>query len=561
MPTATPAIPDSRPRSRRRRFFDSLTHGRLKGRHQATTDYRVTSDLRIPMRDGEVLLADHLAPMGKSRGTVLVRGPYGFGPLVASITGGIYASRGYDVVMVRCRGTFGSGGQFDPMVTEIDDAADTVAWLRQQPWFGGRFATVGGSYLGFTQWALLMDPPPELTTAVIQVAPHDFSRVAYLNGGFTLSDFLSWSDSVTHQEAGFLNSLRRRATADRRQASAVAGLPVTNCADELCDGRATWFHDWIGRRDLDDPFWAPMQLAAALDRVQVPILLQTGWQDMFLQQTFEQYEHLHRRGIDVALTVGPWTHLGLAVRGSRTVQPESLDWLAEHLAQDGARHRSQPVHAYLTGAGQWRDLPTWPPPSRDQVLFPQPDRGLSTDAVTEADATASFTYDPADPTPTRGGRGSSPALGGYQDDTELGRRADVLAFTGTEITAPIEVVGTPVVELSHTTDNPHADLFVRLSEVDRKGKSQNVSDGFLRLAPERANGPIRIELDPVAHRFAAGSRIRLLIAGGSFPHWERNLGTDEDPATSTKLALSRRTIHLASSSLILPVTSLGHSGE
>jgi predicted acyl esterase len=40
-----------------------------------------------------------------------------------------------------------------------------------------------------------------------------------------------------------------------------------------------------------------MQLGAALDRVQVPVLLQTGWQDLFLQQTLEQYTHLHGVGL------------------------------------------------------------------------------------------------------------------------------------------------------------------------------------------------------------------------------------------------------------------------
>ena len=44
------------------------------------------------------------------------------------------------------------------MVNEIADGADTVEWLRHQPWFTGSFATIGLSYLGFTQWALLDRP-------------------------------------------------------------------------------------------------------------------------------------------------------------------------------------------------------------------------------------------------------------------------------------------------------------------------------------------------------------------------------------------------------------------
>ncbi len=107
--------------------------------------------------------------------------------------------------------------------------------------------------------------------------------------------------------------------------------------------------------------------------------------------------------------------------------------------------------------------------------------------------------------------------------------------------------------LAHSSDNPHADLFVRLSEVDPDGRSRNVSEGFLRLDPEAATGSIRLALDAVAHRFAAGNRIRVVVAGGSHPRWERNLGTGDDPATSARTAPSHRTLDLAASQLVLPV--------
>jgi hypothetical protein len=45
-----------------------------------------------------------------------------------------------------------------------------------------------------------------------------------------------------------------------------------------------------------------------------------------------------------------------------------------------------------------------------------------------------------------------------------------------------------------------------------------------------------------AHRLATGSRIRLQVSGGAYPRWARNLGTDKDPATGTRLASSHRTI-------------------
>ena len=46
----------------------------------------------------------------------------------------------------------------------------------------------------------------------------------------------------------------------------------------------------------------------ALDRCNVPVLLLSGWQDLFLEQTIAQFQHLHDRDVDVAMTIGPWTH-------------------------------------------------------------------------------------------------------------------------------------------------------------------------------------------------------------------------------------------------------------
>ncbi len=85
--------------------------------------------------------------------------------------------------------------------------------MREQPWFTGTFATVGLSYLGFTQWALLTDPPPELAAAVITVGPHDFAHSSWGTGSFALNDFLGWSDMVSHQEdPGLTRTVVRQAT-------------------------------------------------------------------------------------------------------------------------------------------------------------------------------------------------------------------------------------------------------------------------------------------------------------------------------------------------------------
>jgi uncharacterized protein len=241
---------------------------------------------------------------------------------------------------------------------------------------------------------------------------------------------------------------------------------------------------------------------------------------------------------------------------------EALDWLAEHLARTGRRPRQHPIHLFVTGAQEWRWLPEWPPATTEHVLYLQPDGALGEAEPPPAAGPSVFTYDPADPTPSVGGRMVNPATGGYRDNRELEERDDVLTFTSPVLSDALEVIGSPVVELLHHTDNPHADLFVRLCDVSPKGRSINVSDGFRRLEPEKSNGTIQVRLDSLAHRFAPGTRIRLQVSGGAHPRYARNLGTDKDPATSTELAPSRRTISHGdggASRILLPCPVAGQS--
>jgi putative CocE/NonD family hydrolase len=518
-----------------------------------TTEFSVEHRVRVPMRDGVELLANHYAPDTViPAGTLLVRAPYGRGFPFSALFGAVYAARGYHVLFQSVRGTFGSGGEFDPFINEAADGADTVAWLRDQPWYTGSFGTIGLSYLGFTQWALLSDPPPDMKAAVITVGLHDVSGPRWGAGSFGLNDFLGWSDLVSRQEDPrrvrvMLHQLRAQRFVDE----ASLRLPLGESSRALLGDGAPWFESWLEHPAADDPFWTRLHLRDALDRAEVPVLLLSGWQDLFVEQTLEQYRALNSRGVATALTVGPWTHSQMMTKAAPTVLRETLDWLGTHLA-DAPSQRPAPVRIYLDGPTPrtgWFELPDWPPTMPEQVLYLHPGKRLA-DTAPDSAASATFVYNPGDPTPTVGGRLLSP-VGGYRDDTSLARRADVLTFTGVPLPADLYVVGAPVLELEHSCTTPHNDLFVRISQVAPDGSSTNVSDGYVASAPD--TGAVRIELDPVARTFPAGSRIRVLIAGGSHPRFLRNLGTGEPVVGATTFVTARHTVHLGEvTRLLLP---------
>jgi uncharacterized protein len=539
------------------RRFAGRALGRMLRLPAPTTGYTVSS-VKIPMRDGVELVADHYEPTGDTEpvGTLLLRGPYGRGFPFSLLFGALYAARGYRVLIQSVRGTFGSGGVFQPMVHEAADGADTVAWLRQQPWFTGRFATIGISYLGFTQWALLQDPPPELAAAVITAGPHDFSASAWGTGSFTVNDFLGWSHLVAHQEdPGRIRAGIRQLRAQKGVARAAGEVPLGAAGRALLGNRAPWWESWLEPPDNGDPFWESLRFGDALERVGVPVLLLSGWQDLFLPQTLQQYRRLRDRGVDVALTMGPWNHTQLLFGGLRTIATETQEWLDTHLGGRPTQARSGRVRFFVKGEG-WRELPDWPPTTTERALYLQPGGGLvETPPSPAVSSSASFRYDPADPTPTIGGRLLSPD-GGYRDDTALAARRDVLSFTSDVLTDDLYVHGNPVAELAHSSDNPHVDVFVRISEVVPKGRSRNVSDGYRRLdgTPHGGN-TVSLELDAIAHRFRAGSRIRVLVAGGSHPRYARNLGTGEATVTGSQLTPSTHEVHFGASRVLLPVGS------
>ena len=131
---------------------------------------------------------------------------------------------------------------------------------------------------------------------------------------------------------------------------------MVSCASKLSSGGRV-FH-----RDPDDSLWARSRMTEALEPVQAPIVLQGGWHDGFLRQTMQQYARLSERGVDVALTSGPGTHVQAGTKGSRILMAEAGEWLDEHLAGSGRASRALPVKVFVRGPGG--DGATLPPGHR-----------------------------------------------------------------------------------------------------------------------------------------------------------------------------------------------------
>jgi putative CocE/NonD family hydrolase len=535
----------------RQRVADRAVARAIKVEGHAQSYTRFTTS--VPMRDGAALRADVYLPV-QPKATVLIRSPYGRGFPLDLLHARVFARHGYQVVVQSVRGRGGSTGAFQPVVNEAADGRDTVAWLREQEWYAGRLATFGGSYLGLVQWALLTDPPEECGAAVVVVGPHDFSRSVWRDGAFGLVDTLGWSQAMAAPEvSGMLRRAAGMRRLHRRTAEVVDRLPVrAACDSALVDG-ATWLGDWIDHDGPADPFWDAYRFADVLKNSEVPTLLIGGWRDAFVDQTLEQYDALRGRGVEVALTVGPWTHMETATKAAGHLTREALEWL-DHCFAD--RSRPDRVRAFVTGIEEWRVADDLAVATSRLELHVAAERLV--ESADDGGQTA-FVFDPADPTPAIGGRVLDPGLSGAKDNRPLTRRTDVVVFTGDPLAHPVELRGTPELEVRLTAENAHADLFARLCDVDTKGRSVNVADAFTRLQPDVNPGQaqtLHLTLDPCWHVFQAGHRMQLLVTGGAHPRFAPNMGT-ADSLSDSALEVQPRTLHHGGTTLRLPIVDAG----
>jgi putative CocE/NonD family hydrolase len=506
----------------------------------------IERDVKVPMPDGVVLLADRYYPGQGRPPTILIRSPYGRRSVFGLMFGRPFAERGFQVFIQSCRGTFGSGGKLDPFHQERADGLATVEWMKKQDWFNGGLATFGPSYLGFVQWAIAKEVGPVLKAMATWVTSAEFRTVTYPGESFWLESCLGWTNQIMTQEGSPLSVLMLMLAGDRKLKPAHSHLPLIEVDEKVLGKPVQFWRDWLEHNEPGDEWWKRSDFSGTVCRVTVPNHMGGGWYDIFLPQTIRDYLALVHAGRQPYLTIGPWTHMDL-LPYMRVSVKEALALFRAHLLGDRSGLREMPVRIFVMGANEWRDLPEWPPAnSRPQRWYLHPGRILSPETPPESEPDR-YHYDPADPTPGVGGAAMS-ANSGPKDQRPLEARPDVLVYTSAVLDRDMEVIGPVRAELSVQSSLEHADFFARLCDVDPSGKSINISDALVRLVPGRpvreSDGTLRVSMDlwPMAYQFKRGHRIRLQVSSGAHPRWARNPGSGEPLATAKTLCAADQTV-------------------
>jgi uncharacterized protein len=507
----------------------------------ASRELVVDRDLEVPMDDGIVLLADRYAPPGTERApTVLVRSPYGRRGAFGFLFGRLVAERGLQTVVQSIRGTFGSGGRFDPFNERADGLA-TLRWLRSQPWHEGAVGAIGPSYMGIVQWAIA----DQLDALAPSVTASQFRGMAYGGGSIALDAALSWMLVLEVQEqrlAPLLLAHGLRRTLPR----VYDHVPVSELDERAFGSQVEYFREWTDQMSPDSPYWNERDFSSSVGDVDAPVQLVGGWYDVFLPWMVEDFQALQAAGRRPQLIIGPWTHTAAGMTGASL--RDGVGWLRAHLLGDRRLVGDSPVRVYVTGQHRWRELPDWPPPgTNERTYFLQVDGGLAAAAPERSAPPSRYVYDPAEPTPALGGAMLLEQRA-VRDNRPLEARDDVLTFTSAPLDADLDALGPVHADIRLRSSRGDTDVFVRVCDVLPDGASLNVCDGLIRLTPgepardDDGVAAVRFELWPTAHRFAAGHRLRVQVSSGAHPRYARNPGTGEDPARATRLVTAAQEV-------------------
>jgi len=540
----------------------------------------VERDVMVTMRDGVRLATDLYHPPGEGPfPVVVVRLPYnklGLTPLMSG-----YAEDGYCCVVQDCRGRFKSEGLWQPFASEETDGRDTIKWVKSQPWCNGKIGMWGGSYFGYTQWALA---PGNADVAALTpfFAPSNPYEAFYRGGAFYEMTWLFWS----------INNRGRTMTPEEATKNLQKGfshLPLID-KDNVTLEDVPIFNNWV-KRPVPDRYWRSLSITERIPDISAPLFLVSGWYDLFNAQQLREFELIQRYGqpqvkANTKLLIGPWNHTRVnANQGQYGIDPASLDMDAQmkqwlDYALKGAANgwdKVAPVRLFVLGENVWRDEQEWPVAravhtdyylhSGGNAHASAQDGTLSVRKPAGDEPPDAYAFDPMNPVPTVGGSNLKPEKSGPADQREVEKRNDVLVYSTPPLDGPIEITGPVKLTLFASSDSPDTDFTGKLVDVFPGGKALILCDGILRARyrngldrPElmKPGQVYRFDIDMgfTSVLFQTGHQIRLEVSSSNFPRYDRNPNTGTDIATETQTRVAHQKIWHSSqcpSRLTLPV--------
>ena len=457
-----------------------------------------------------------------------------------------FVQAGYGVVFQQCRGRGKSTGDCIPYIHEREDGLRLQAWVRQQPFYNGQLLLYGVSYLSSAHFATAPFAP-DIVGAVFHVQDCERYNIAYRNGCFKIGLHGNWYFGMYK---------RKTLKTPRNNAYSFDTLPLTEFSRGLLGEPAADLDEMLRHPEREDAFWSTRWGGAdardALRTAQIPVLLTTGFYDIYTGGIFDMWRSLppetRQRS---ALLVSAYDH-------PDQPDPQGIVFPDGSKQEHFGAHYEIPWLDYVLGR---RDAPVATGCVTYYELFRNRWR---TDAfapgtplaVPLGEGTRTYTYDPADPPSFRGGLSCN--FGGSVFQAPPGERQDILTVYTAPFAQDTAVRGRMTARLTVASDCEDTGFYVRVS-IEKPEGDFGLRDDITTLCRQHPDympgqaAQLTFTFDEHAFWIRQGERLRVDVASADRAHYVRHTNEKGLFSTRTTCRVAHNTVFFDRSSLTVPV--------
>jgi hypothetical protein len=431
-----------------------------------------------------------------------------------------FVRRGYIVASVDMRGTGNSEGRLiahEYTDQENDDGEVVIDWLSEQPFSNGNVGMFGISWGGFNSIHLAMRNPPALKAIIAVCATDDLYQ-----------DDVHFMDGIIHVDSWEMS---------QDLDNARPGAPDYVIDEEYFQNRfdtEPWMMTYK-RMQRYGPFWERTTLKERYDSIRVPTFAIGGWYDGYRDSVPRMLEHLEA---PVKAMIGPWSHYfphNASPKPQMEWRHEAVRWYDYWLKGRNTGILDEPSFAVFIRRwhppgpvlaevdGQWRWEEGWPIERiRERTLYPQPNHDLAKNTPKASSHQLRYVA-------STGVEAGGPVMW-WGDAAHDQRPTDAfsLVYDTEPLDEELEILGLPRATLQVSASAPHANWFVRLSDVAPDGTVTQVAGaGFNGTHRESAKSPkeiepgepfeLEIEMHFTSWTFPKGHRMRFAVNNAQWP--------------------------------------------
>ncbi|WP_288243950.1 CocE/NonD family hydrolase [uncultured Chryseobacterium sp.] len=464
-----------------------------------------------------------------------------------------YASAGYACVILNTRGKHLSTSKIEPFEHESEDINEVINWIIKQPWSNGKIGMIGGSYLGFSQWAATKRLHPALKTIIPQ-APVGIGTMDFpLNNNVFTSYALRWLNYVTNSKMTNYEDFDEEKWNPVYKKWYETGRPFKRL-DSISGKTNEIFQRWLTHPSYDKYWQNMVPYKKEFSKINIPVLTITGYYDSDqLGALYYLKEHYkYDRNADHFLIIGPYDHAGAQgnikkqLRGYTIDKTANIDlnkicieWFDYVLkGKEKPTFIKDKVNYQVMGTNLWKSTNNIDDFDKNKLKFFLENANHKLNLATSKNKNTNFSSLKVD----------------FKDRTDadelLALKYDVienslynknnLIFSTDSFDKAFEFSGNFTGKLTFTINKKDVDLYAYLYELMPNGKYFLLSTYLGRASYSENSGERKLIISNkkttlsiynnefVSKKIEKGSKLILVVGVNKSPLWQINYGTGKD---------------------------------